>query len=119
MPSPTEAQKAKIEQTAQSILDARALYSDSSLADLYDEVKHGTEHGVIVQELSLAFDKVAVRDYVGALVAFDRRNFLAAANKIVERELGARDLCKSFAPFLRFPVKWRKLDDVFAPLLAA
>lgn len=37
-PSPTEEQKVKIEQTAQAILDARALYPDSSLADLYDEV---------------------------------------------------------------------------------
>jgi type I restriction-modification system DNA methylase subunit len=37
-PSPTEAQKARIEETAQAILDARALYPDSSLADLYDEV---------------------------------------------------------------------------------
>ena len=36
-PTPTDAQKAKIEQTAQAILDARALYPDSSLADLYDE----------------------------------------------------------------------------------
>ena len=36
-PTPTESQKAKIEQTAQAILDARALYPDSSLADLYDE----------------------------------------------------------------------------------
>ncbi|MBO4615220.1 MAG: methylase [Bacteroidales bacterium] len=36
-PSPTEAQKAKIEQTAQAILDARAKYPESSLADLYDE----------------------------------------------------------------------------------
>ena len=35
-PSPTDEQKSKIEQTAQSILDARALYPDSSLADLYD-----------------------------------------------------------------------------------
>ena len=35
---PTDAQKAKIEQTAQAILNARALYPDSSLADLYDEV---------------------------------------------------------------------------------
>ena len=31
-------QKAKIEQTAQAILDARALYPDCSLADLYDEI---------------------------------------------------------------------------------
>lgn len=37
-PIPTEEQKAKIEQTAQAILDARALYPDSSLADLYDEL---------------------------------------------------------------------------------
>ncbi len=35
-PTPTDAQKAKIQQTAQAILDARALYPDSSLADLYD-----------------------------------------------------------------------------------
>ena len=37
-PTPTEAQRAKIEQTAQAILDARALYPECSLADLYDEV---------------------------------------------------------------------------------
>lgn len=35
---PTPEQKAKIEQTAQAILDARALYPDCSLADLYDEL---------------------------------------------------------------------------------
>ncbi|MCD7872872.1 MAG: methylase [Clostridiales bacterium] len=35
-PSPSPQQKEKIEATAQSILDARALYPDSSLADLYD-----------------------------------------------------------------------------------
>ncbi len=37
-PTPTDEQKAKIEETAQQILDARALYPDSSLADLYDEL---------------------------------------------------------------------------------
>ena len=37
-PTPTEQQKQKIEQTAQAILDARALYPDSSLADLYDDL---------------------------------------------------------------------------------
>ncbi len=35
-PTPTDEQKAQIEKTAQAILDARALYPDSSLADLYD-----------------------------------------------------------------------------------
>jgi len=37
-PQPNDAQKAKIEHTAQAILDARSLYPDSSLADLYDSL---------------------------------------------------------------------------------
>ena len=37
-PTQNEKHKVKIEQTAQAILDARTLYPDSSLADLYDEV---------------------------------------------------------------------------------
>ena len=37
-PNPTDEQKCKIEVTAQAILDARAHYPDSSLADLYDEL---------------------------------------------------------------------------------
>ena len=37
-PSPTADQKKKIERTAMAILDARKLYPDSSLADLYDEL---------------------------------------------------------------------------------
>ena len=36
-PTPTSEQKSRIEQTAQAILDARSLYPDCSLADLYDE----------------------------------------------------------------------------------
>ena len=35
-PNPTPKQKEKIEQTAQEVLDARKLYPDSTLADLYD-----------------------------------------------------------------------------------
>ena len=37
-PTPSDAQNEKIEQAAQAILDARALYPESSLADLYDEM---------------------------------------------------------------------------------
>lgn len=37
-PTPTDAQRAEIERTAREILDARALYPESSLADLYDEL---------------------------------------------------------------------------------
>ena len=42
-PTPTDAQREKIEKTAQMILDARALYPDSSLADLYDELTMPSE----------------------------------------------------------------------------
>ena len=42
-PNPTEAQKAKIEQTAQAILNARAMFPDCSLADLYDEAAMSPE----------------------------------------------------------------------------
>lgn len=40
---PTDEQKKKIEETAQAILDARALYPDCSLADLYDEIAMPSE----------------------------------------------------------------------------
>ena len=36
-PTPSEKQMKKIEQTAQDILDVRAKYPNSSLADLYDK----------------------------------------------------------------------------------
>jgi len=42
-PNPTEEQRQKIAETAQAILDARALYPDSSLADLYDELTMPSE----------------------------------------------------------------------------
>ena len=58
-PTPTEEQKAKIGRTAQAILDARALYPDSSLADLYDEVTMPPELRKAHQEN----DKAVMRAY--------------------------------------------------------
>ena len=58
-PTPTEAQKAKIEQTAQAILDARALYPDSSLADLYDETTMPPE----LRKAHQANDKAVMKAY--------------------------------------------------------
>lgn len=42
-PTPTKEQKEKIEQSANAILDARHLYPNASLADLYDELTMPTE----------------------------------------------------------------------------
>ena len=58
-PTPTDEQKAAIEKTAQAILDARALYPDSSLADLYDEVAMPPELRKAHQEN----DKAVMRAY--------------------------------------------------------
>ena len=57
--NPTEEQKSKIEQTAQGILDARALYPDCSLADLYDELTMPPELRKAHQEN----DKAVMRAY--------------------------------------------------------
>lgn len=58
-PEPTEAQKAKIEKTAQGILDARALYPDSSLADLYDD----TVMPIELRKAHQANDKAVLEAY--------------------------------------------------------
>ena len=57
--TPTPEQKAKIEQTAQGILDARALYPDSSLADLYDELTMPSE----LRKAHKANDKAVMQSY--------------------------------------------------------
>ena len=56
---PTEAQKAAIEKTAQAILDARALYPDCSLADLYDETTMPPE----LRKAHQANDKAVMKAY--------------------------------------------------------
>lgn len=58
-PTPTDAQKAKIEQTAQAILDGRALYPDCSLADLYDEATMPPE----LRKAHQANDKAVMQAY--------------------------------------------------------
>lgn len=58
-PTPTDEQKAKIEQTAQAILNARALYPDASLADLYDEVTMPPE----LRKAHQANDKAVMQTY--------------------------------------------------------
>ena len=57
--NPTDEQKKKIEKTAQAILDARALYPDCSLADLYDEVAMPPE----LRKAHQANDKAVMQAY--------------------------------------------------------
>ncbi|MCM1135262.1 MAG: class I SAM-dependent DNA methyltransferase, partial [Clostridium sp.] len=57
--NPTDEQRQKIEQTAQAILDARNLYSDSSLADLYDELTMPIE----LRKAHMQNDKAVMQAY--------------------------------------------------------
>ncbi len=68
-PSPTDDQKLKIENTAQGILSARALYPNSSLADLYDPLTMPPE----LQKAHTANDRAVMNAY-----GFDIKNMSEA-----------------------------------------
>ena len=76
---PTPKQKAKIEQTAQAILDARSLYPDSSLADLYDELTMPVELRKAHQEN----DKAVMAAYGFTKKAEDGRNVWLSESETV------------------------------------
>lgn len=78
-PDPTPDQKQKIEQTAQGILDARALYPDSSLADLYDRL-------TMPPELRKAHDKnnIAVMRAYGFSTKMSEAECVAALMKMYQ-----------------------------------
>ena len=75
-PDATEEQKAKIEQTAQAILDARNLYSSSSLADLYDPLSmppellkaHNQNNKAVMQAYGFPIKETSEADCVEALM---------------------------------------------------
>lgn len=72
--NPTEEQKKIIEETAQAILDARALYLDCSLADLYDDVTMPPE----LRKAHQANDRAVMRAY-----GFDIKN-MTESNCVAE-----------------------------------
>ena len=78
-PSPSPEQKSKIEQTAQGILDARARYPDSSLADLYDPL-------TMPPELRKAHDRnnVAVMKAYGFPTSMSEADCVAALMKMYQ-----------------------------------
>lgn len=74
--SPTGEQKKKIEKTAQGILDARSLYPDSSLADLYDPLTmpkelrkaHTENDKAVMQAYGFSIKDTSEADCVAALM---------------------------------------------------
>ena len=85
-PTPTDAQKARVEQTAQSILDARALYPDASLADLYDELTMPPE----LRKAHQANDRAVMAAYGFPVKGFTESDCVAALMKMYQ-ELTAKE----------------------------
>ena len=83
-PTLDDAQRAKIEQTAQGILDARALYPDCSLADLYDEVAMPPELRKAHQEN----DKAVMRAYGFDIKTTTEASCVAALMKMYQALTG-------------------------------
>ena len=84
-PDPTPEQKAKIEQTAQAILDARALYPDSSLADLYDELTMPPE----LRKAHQANDRAVMAAYGFSVRDFTEADCVAALMKLYQEKTQA------------------------------
>ncbi len=78
--NPTEAQKARIEQTAQAILDARAKYPEASLADLYDELTMPPE----LRKAHQANDKAVMQAY-GFSIKMTESECVAQLFKLYEK----------------------------------
>ena len=78
-PEVTEAQKEKISKTAQAILDARALYPESSLADLYDELTMPKE----LRRAHQANDKAVMEAYNMTKIVDGKKTWLTESETVV------------------------------------
>ena len=80
-PEPTDEQKTVIEQTAQAILDARALYPESSLADLYDELTMPVE----LRKAHQANDRAVMKAYGFPIKDFTEEDCVAELMKMYQK----------------------------------
>lgn len=77
-PEVTDEQKEKISKTAKAILDARALYPDSSLADLYDELTMPKE----LRRAHQANDKAVMEAYDMTKIVDRKKTWLTESETV-------------------------------------
>ena len=77
-PKVTDEQKGKISETAKAILDARALYPDSSLADLYDELTMPKE----LRRAHQANDKAVMEAYDMTKIVDGKKTWLTESETV-------------------------------------
>lgn len=82
-PSPTAAQEANIKKTAQGILDARALYPDASLADLYDPLTMPPE----LRKAHQANDRAVMQAYGMPIKETDEASCVAWLMRLYQKKI--------------------------------
>ena len=80
-PEVNDEQRKKIEETAQGILNARALYPDSSLADLYDELTMPIE----LRKAHQANDRAVMKAYGFPIKDFTEEDCVAELMKMYQK----------------------------------
>lgn len=80
-PTPNAEQKMQIERSAQAILDARAKYSDCTLADLYDEATMPTS----LRKAHQQNDRVVMRSYGFSVKDMTESTCVAALMKMYQK----------------------------------
>lgn len=80
-PTPSTEQRNKIEETAQGILNARTLYPDSSLADLYDELTMPIE----LRKAHQANDRAVMQAYGFPIKGFTEEDCVAELMKMYQK----------------------------------
>ena len=83
-PTPTDVQKAAIEKSAQGILDARALYPDASLADLYDPLTMPPE----LRKAHTANDRAVMQAYGMPIKETDEASCVAWLMRLYQEKVG-------------------------------
>lgn len=78
-PEVTDEQKEMISKTAQAILEARALYPDCSLADLYDELTMPVE----LRQAHQANDMAVMRAYGFQKIVYGKKTWLTESETVV------------------------------------
>ena len=85
-PEPTETQRQKLEQTAQAILDARALYPDTPMAALYDP----NTMPPILEKAHRANDLAVMRAYGMPIKETDEAACVAWLMRLYQEKVGAQ-----------------------------
>lgn len=81
-PNPSEIQKITIEKTAQQILDARSLYPESSLSDLYSEIimpkelikAHQANDSAVMEAYGMKVGKTTESDSIAHLITLYKKS---------------------------------------------